>query len=104
TVRSMGRLSCAACRTLDAYTVQGAWGRGRSHTDRRSFGPGARTETHAGRQGSPEPPPSGPRAEGGGAPFPPAPPPPPRGGGGGGERRPWKRAGTRPELGTRPAA
>src|SRR5262249_10820725 len=28
------------------------WGRGWFHTDRRSFGPGARTETHASRPGA----------------------------------------------------
>jgi hypothetical protein len=41
--------SVGACRTLDAYTVKGAWNRGRFHTDRRSFGPGARTVMHADR-------------------------------------------------------
>src|SRR5262249_18945789 len=45
----MDGLLLVACRTLDAYTVEGAGGRGRSPTDRRSFGPGARTETHASR-------------------------------------------------------
>src|SRR5262245_13441694 len=38
-----------ACRTLGAYTVEGAWDRSGSHTDRRSSGPGARTEEHARR-------------------------------------------------------
>src|SRR5262249_35316191 len=36
-----------ACRTLEAYTVQGAGDHCWSPTDRRSFGPGARTESHA---------------------------------------------------------
>src|SRR5262249_43223798 len=46
----VGALSAIrACRTLEAYTGQGAWDRGWSPTHRRSFGPGARTETHAGR-------------------------------------------------------
>src|SRR5262245_39922225 len=45
----MAGLLLVACRTLDAYTVYGAGDRGRSPTDRRSFGPGARTETHANR-------------------------------------------------------
>src|SRR5215475_5043260 len=45
----MDGLLLVACRTLDAYTVDGAGDRGRSPTDRRSFGPGARTETHANR-------------------------------------------------------
>src|SRR5262249_12828690 len=45
----MGGPLLMACRTLDAYTVEGAGDRGRSPTDRRSFGPGARTELHAGR-------------------------------------------------------
>src|SRR5262245_6309837 len=54
-----GRLAWA-CRTLDAYTVAGAWGRGWPHTDRRWFGPGARTAKHAGRPKSPWPPRHGP--------------------------------------------
>src|SRR5215469_10037933 len=45
----MGGLFLLACQTPEAYKVQGAWDRGRSHTDRRSFGPGARTETDANR-------------------------------------------------------
>ena len=38
-----------ACQTLEAYKVEGAGGRGRPPTDRRSFGPGARTDRHASR-------------------------------------------------------
>src|SRR5262245_35586192 len=56
----MGRLLPVACRTLDAYTVEGAGDRGWFHTDRRSFGPGARTEMHASRPELLAPPPPGP--------------------------------------------
>src|SRR5262245_58658250 len=106
----MDGLLLVACRTLDAYTVEGAGGRGRSPTDRRSFGPGARTETHASRPEVLAPLPVG-EACRSMATMTGLPPPPPRcvppagqGPSGGGERRPWRGAGTRPGLGTRPAA
>src|SRR6516162_6605832 len=94
----MGELLLMACRTLDAYTVVGAWDRGRFHTDRRSFGPGARTETHAGRPEALSPLPPGqaccvmvkPRSI---LSPPPLAPSLGRGASGGGERMLWKKAG-----------
>jgi hypothetical protein len=71
-----------ACRTLEAYTVQGAWDPDRFPPDRRSFGPGARTETHASRPESLSPLPHGQAHRV--------------------LAKPRKRAGTRPGIGTRP--
>src|SRR5262245_58704251 len=105
----MGGLLSVACRTLDAYTVTGAWNRGRFHTDRRSSGPGARTETHARRLELLAPRPHGQARRAGVKPGSILSPPPPapshrRGEGGGGERMLGKRAGRRWDSGTRPAA
>src|SRR5438045_192707 len=105
----MGKLLMLACRTLDAYTVEGAWDRGWSHTDRRSFGPGARTEMHAGRRESLSPPPQGAAyrawVEVEEHSFPAAALPSPRlGEGGGGERMLWREAEKRWGSGMRPAA
>src|SRR5215831_14079436 len=104
----MGGLLSVACRTLDAYTVAGAWNRGRFHTDRRLFGPGARTGTHASRLELLVP-----RLHGqarrawvkpGGILSPPPPSPHPRlGEGGGGERMLRKTVRTARRIGTTPA-
>src|SRR5262249_2371434 len=105
----MGELLVRACRTLEAYTVAGAWDRGWCRTERRAFGPGARSEAHARRRkalallrhGQA-------RRVGVNARSllsPPPPSPHPRlGEGGGGERRLCRRAGRRRAIGTRPAA
>src|SRR5262245_17998849 len=103
----MDGLLLVACRTLDAYTVEGAGDPGRSPTDRRSFGPGARTETHASRPEALSLPlvrPSGPGVGDGRSILSPPPSPHPRLGEGGGERMLGRRTRRRWASGTRPAA
>src|SRR5262245_36345130 len=105
----MGGLLTLACRTLEAYTVAGAWDRGWSHTDRRSFGPGARTEPHASRRGSARHSPMAQRTAGGGRREAflhrgRAPPTAGEGRAAAGKECSAEKAGRRPKVGTRPAA
>ena len=101
----MGGFLLMACQTLEGYKVQGAGGRDGSPTDRRPFGPGARTARHARR-------PEGLRLPNGAAGLrgssilvsPPHSPPVVRGVRRRHKNAEEKRAGTRQEVARRPAA